>query len=70
MKISELVEKKYFLKRHPKMSNFFYFYDDDNLVLLRINVTPEESLFDIINGLEVMIGDDIPPLWELEGVEK
>jgi len=53
-------------KIHPNNNKYFYTKLNDKIILLRINDFPEESLFTIIDGLNIFDFDDRPSEWKFE----
>lgn len=66
MKNEVLIEANIFWKKHPVMKRYFYFENSRDIVLLRINNFPEEPLYTLINGLDIVDIDDKPSGWKLD----
>ena len=68
MKIKNLLKKNIKWKNHPdkKVRRFFYCEIEGRLILLRMNNFPDEVLYTVINGLEIIDIEDKPENWELE----
>jgi hypothetical protein len=67
MKNKILLKTKLIWKKHPENNRFFYIEDRANtIILLRINNFPEEPLYTIINGSDIIDLDDIPSYWILD----
>ena len=66
MKTNQLLSKKIFWKKHETDKRYFYHYEGDKVILLRINNFPEEPLYTIINGLDILDMEDRPKEWKLE----
>jgi hypothetical protein len=63
MKNKELLQKKILWQKHSSNERFFFHYENENLILLRINNFPDEPLYTLINGLEILDFDDAPNQW-------
>lgn len=50
-------------QNHEMNHRYFFAYADGVLLLLRMNDFPDEPLLTLINGLEIMDIDDVPPDW-------
>jgi len=70
MEISVLMKKDIFWKIHPTYRRYWYIEAEGRLILLRINNFPEELLFTIINGLDIVDIEDTPSNWTLENLGK
>jgi len=66
METKKLLEKKIFWKKNSTDKKYFYHYEDDKIILLRINNFPDEPLYTIINGLDILDIEDKPKEWMLE----
>ncbi|MFF5383645.1 hypothetical protein [Pedobacter suwonensis] len=53
-------------KKHPVNERFFYVKQENQIVLLRINNFPDEPLFSLINGLDILDMEDRPDGWDIE----
>ncbi len=51
---------------HPTNDKYFYINKDYKIILLRINNFPEEPLFTLIDGLNILDIDDRPSGWKFE----
>tara|TARA_Y100000389_G_C17191320_1_gene378998 strand:+ start:379 stop:582 length:204 start_codon:yes stop_codon:yes gene_type:complete len=65
MKIKDLLKKNVKWKSHPTARGFFYYKHDEKIFLLRMNNFPDEVLYTIINGIEIIDIEDKPTNWEL-----
>ena len=63
MKNNKLFQQKILWQKHLSNKKFFFYYEDENLILLRINNFPEESLYTLIDSLEIIDFDDPPQQW-------
>lgn len=70
MENSILLKKNIFWKEHPRHKRYYYIEDGDKIILLRLNNFPEEPLWTIINGLDIMDIEDRPSGWILENIDK
>lgn len=70
MENSILLKKNIFWKEHPSYKRYYYIEDGDKVILLRLNNFPEEPLWTIINGLDIMDIEDRPSGWVLENIDK
>jgi len=66
MNASQLILSSVSWKRHPGHGSYFYYDDGDTVAVLRINNFPEEVLFTLINGMEIIDLEDRPVGWTLE----
>ena len=65
MENKDLFQKTIRWEKHESNERFFYHYDDSSLILLRINNFPDEHLYTLINGLNIVEIDDIPHEWSI-----
>jgi hypothetical protein len=70
MKIKDLLKINVKWKCHPNVRGFFYYKYDEKIFLLRMNNFPDEVLYTVINGLEIIDIEDKPKNWELEVMVK
>lgn len=62
----ELIKSNVSWLQHPNQERFFYVeLEDEKVILLRINDFPDEVLFTLINGFEIMDIEDRPKGWSL-----
>ncbi len=66
MKDNFLLNKTITWKQHSTNDRYFYCYEDDKLILLRMNNFPEEILYTIIDGLNIYDIEDKPESWHLQ----
>lgn len=66
MKNLVLIGTNVFWKKHPNNERYFYLRKDSDVVLLRVNNFPDEPLFTLINGLDIMDIEDRPSGWNLD----
>ena len=66
MNIKELLYSNVIWKKHPLNAKFFYLKQNDQIVLLRINNFPEEPLFSLIDGLDILDIEEKPEGWQIE----
>lgn len=52
-----------FWQKHANSFKFFFAYDNENLLLLRLNNFPDEPLLTVINGLDIRDLDEVPVNW-------
>lgn len=50
---------------HPSNPRYYYSKINQHLVLLRINNFPDESMYSLINGLDILDFDDSPSQWQI-----
>jgi hypothetical protein len=61
-----LLTVKIIWKRHSSNERYFYHYEGEKLILLRVNNFPDEPLYTLINGLDILDMEDKPNDWILE----
>ncbi|KIA95232.1 hypothetical protein OC25_07935 [Pedobacter kyungheensis] len=66
MNIDKLLTSNVVWKKHPLNAKFFFLKQKDQIVLLRINNFPDEPLFSIIDGLDILDIEDKPAGWKIE----
>lgn len=60
-----LLLKNIVWEKHPHNEKYYFSIQDGISIILRINNFPEEPLFTLINGLDIMDIEDLPTFWEL-----
>lgn len=66
MENKDLILSDIFWKKHPHNERYYYLQNKDKFILLRINDFPDEPLYTLINGIDIMDIDDKPVGWKLE----
>jgi hypothetical protein len=66
MENKNLILSNIFWKKHPENERYYYLKDNDKIILLRINNFPDEPLYTLINGLNIIDIEDKPVGWSLE----
>ncbi len=64
----ELLTKEIVWKKHSTQERYFFHYEYEKLILLRINNFPDEPLYTILEGLNILDLDDKPANWHLQGM--
>lgn len=62
---NELINMHIKWEKHPYSDRFFYFYDNECLILLRLNDFPDEPLLTLINGFEITDFDEYSKDWKI-----
>lgn len=63
MGIEEYLEKSIYWQKHDKENRFFYALSDTQPILLRINDFPDEPLYTLICGLDILNLEEAPDNW-------
>jgi len=63
VKIEKLLDKSIYWQNHPTNKRYFFAQDDNEIILLRLNDFPDEPLWTLIKGLEILDIDDAPSQW-------
>jgi hypothetical protein len=63
MKNEKLKTENVVWKRHSDNERYFYVEKDDKIILLRMNNFPDEPLYTLINGLDILDIEDKPNNW-------
>ncbi|WP_025142713.1 hypothetical protein [Pedobacter jeongneungensis] len=66
MKFEVLLNTNIVWEKHTSNERFLYTEQDDQIILLRINNFPDEPLFSVINGLDILDIEDRPEGWHLK----
>jgi len=66
MIINKILTKEIVWGKHPTQERYFSHYEDGKLILLRINNFPDEPLYTVIDGLNILDLDDKPTVWHLQ----
>ena len=65
MNLNSIFSQNIKFQKHSSNNRYFYTYINDELLLLRMNDFPDEPLFTIILGLQIIDIDDAPENWEI-----
>jgi hypothetical protein len=68
MKSEILLKTDLYWKKHPQNDRYFYIERDEIIILLRINNFPDEPLYTLINGLDIIDIEDKPEQWHLNDI--
>lgn len=66
MNTKDLIQSSVLWKRHLGHNRYFTFDDGERVAVLRLNNFPEEVLFTLINGSEILDLEEKPLGWILE----
>ena len=70
MQNSILINTSIYWQKIPSNERYFYMKDNGKIVLLRINNFPDEPLYTLINGIDIIDIEDKPSGWRLELLQK
>ena len=65
MKAEGCLKKSIYWQKHPTNNKYFYAYTDSELILLRLNNFPDESLLTLIYKLDIIDIEDAPEYWTI-----
>lgn len=66
MKLEELIKESIYFKSVPKSERYFYTEINHVIILLRINNFPEEPLYTIIQGINILDIEEKPKNWFID----
>jgi hypothetical protein len=58
-----LLRKKIIWQNHSSNARYHYTFEDGRLIYLRLNNFPDEPLYTLISGLEIIDLEDKPQDW-------